>query len=81
MVKVKQSKRKEMENLKELERALRLEIKKHLVKCDAVNTPNIYKLLREKGGYGKIEEMIISKIIHDRISIGACIAQIESELI
>lgn len=70
-----------MENQKELEKALRLEIKRRLDQCDNLHTPNLFDLLKQPGGYLKAEEMIISKAIHDRISIGACIAQIESELI
>jgi hypothetical protein len=59
---------------------LRLEIQKKLKECDGLNTPNVCKTIRSKQGYRKIEEMIISTMIHGQLTVGAAIAQIEMEL-
>lgn len=60
--------------------ALRLLVKRNLDRCDDIHNPKIMDLLRKKGGYLEVEEMVIRKMIRDHLTIGASIAQLETEL-
>ncbi len=62
-------------------REVRVEIKKHLAKCDASATPQICEMLKTPEGYRKIESMIIFMLIYGQTSIGAAIAQLEMEML
>jgi hypothetical protein len=67
--------------MKSLEQALRLAIKKELDKCRASSTPNVCERIKTKEGYRSVEDMIIRMLIHDSITPGAAISQIESDLL
>ncbi|MCR9171909.1 MAG: hypothetical protein NXI10_05425 [bacterium] len=62
-----------------LEQELRLEIKRHLDKCDSVRLPKVCRLIQTEEGYQKVEQRIISMVIHEQITPSAAIAQIEVE--
>jgi hypothetical protein len=63
-----------------LVQALRLLVKRNLDRCDKVHTPKVKAILEKKGGYLMAEEMVIRKMIKDHLTIGASIAQLETEL-
>ena len=62
-----------------LEAELRLEIKRHLDKCDPEATPRICERTSTIDGYRDVEDAVIRLMIHDDITPGAAIAQLESE--
>lgn len=64
----------------EIVKALRLLVKRNLDRCDKVHTPKVMHLLEKNGGYLMVEEMVIRKMIKDHLTIGASIAQLETEL-
>jgi hypothetical protein len=63
-----------------LVQALRVLVKRNLDRCDKIHTPKVMQLLTKRGGYLMVEEMVIRKMIKDHLTIGASIAQLESEL-
>lgn len=62
-----------------LEDELRLEVKRHLDKCDADATPRICERTKTTDGYREVEDAVIRLMLHDEITAGAAIAQLESE--
>ncbi len=65
---------------KSVEQELREEILSQLKQLKPKACPKVYETIQTKSGYASIESMIISMVIHDKITPSACIAQIESEL-
>jgi hypothetical protein len=65
----------------EAAREVRVEIKKHLAKCDASATPKICELIKTPEGYRKVESMVIFLLIYGQTGIGAAIAQVEMEML
>lgn len=61
-----------------IETELRLEIKRHLDKCDPALLPKVCAILKS-GGYETLEARIIQMIIKDQITPSAAISHIESE--
>ena len=57
---------------------LRLEIKRHLAKCDGSRTPRTCKRIATKEGYLQVEALIIGMCLRDPISIQTAIANLES---
>lgn len=66
-------------NKQSLATVFRLEIKRHLDKCNPEILPKVCRLIRTKEGYQKMEQRIIVMVINDQITPSAAIAQIESE--
>ncbi len=64
-----------------LEQELRLEIKRNLDKCNPSATPKVCSRIHAPSGYQNIEAQIIKMMIRDQIGAGACISQIETELL
>lgn len=62
-----------------LEEELRLEIRRHLDKCDPEATPRICERTSTTDGYRDVEDTIIRMMLHDDITAGAAIAQLEAE--
>jgi hypothetical protein len=62
-----------------IEEQLRLEIRRHLNKCDSEATPRICDRIKTSDGYRDIEDSVIRVMIHDDITPGAAIAQLEME--
>ena len=71
---------------KQLEHALRIEIKEQLTLITKANSPHIWNAIHTpKGtlnvpGYMRIEKRIISKIISGQLTPSAAIPQIEQEM-
>jgi len=63
-----------------IEKRLRKEIFEQLKKATNKLTPHIYNLLQTPSGYAWIEQRIINMVIRDKITVSACIPQIENEL-
>lgn len=64
----------------EITKKLREEIRIHLDECNSTATPKICAEITTEEGYKKIEGMIISFMIKNRLAVGASIGQIESVL-
>lgn len=62
-----------------LEEELRLEIKRHLDKCDPEATPQICGRTSTTAGYREVEDAVIRLMLHEQITAGAAIAQLEME--
>lgn len=58
----------------------RLEVKRHLDKCETDAIPKICRRIQTIQGYRSIETLIITMMLNDQISAGAAISQIETEL-
>ncbi len=63
-----------------IEQELRLEIKRHLDKCNHRVLPGVCKAISTTEGYQRIEQRIIQMLIKEQITPSAAIAQIEMEL-
>lgn len=65
---------------KDLERELRITIKRELDKCSPSVTPKFCQMIQTKNGYLKAEDMIIEYCIKNQVSVSAAIGQLEVEL-
>jgi len=63
-----------------MEKQLRARIKKELATVNSSNAPKVFETIQAENGYKTIEDMIIRMFIKDKISINACIPQIEAML-
>lgn len=63
----------------DLEEQLRLEVKRHLDKCDSEASPRICERISTTDGYREVEDTVIRLMLHDQITAGAAIAQLENE--
>lgn len=63
-----------------IEDELRLEIKRHLDKCNSEALPKVFERISSKDGYRQIEDMVIRMMVKEQITPGPAIAQLESEL-
>jgi hypothetical protein len=59
---------------------LRLLIRRELQRCNPSATPNFCEMVKTQSGYKKAESMILTYAITNGVSIGAAIAQLESEI-
>ncbi len=58
---------------------LRKEIKRRLGQCLPAYTPKNCALIKTKEGYKKVEEQIISIMIHTHLPVSSALAQLEME--
>lgn len=63
----------------QVEQELRLEIKRHLDKCNKQVLPKVCKIIESAKGYQVLEQRIISMVIKDQITPSAAISHIELE--
>lgn len=70
-----------MARSEDVQKAVREEIKKYLDRCHSAATPRVCAMIQQAEGYRKVERLIILKLIHDQLTIGAAIAQIEMEIL
>lgn len=68
-----------METAEEKLSELRRLIKVQLEMCDNANTPTICKMIADKDGYAKVEEMIIRRVAEQADTIGQAIIEVEKE--
>jgi hypothetical protein len=60
---------------------LRLEIKRHLDKCDGSRTPKLCKRIGTEQGYLQVEELIIGICLGDGSTIQTAIVNLESDVL
>jgi len=57
---------------------LRLEVKRVITQASPTTYPTIYARLQDVQGYQQVEDAIINYVLHNNVTPGAALAQLES---
>ncbi len=60
---------------------LRSMIRVALQQCDTVATPNFCEMLHSSEGYRRAESMVLNFALKNKVSIGAAIGHLETEMV